>query len=260
MNPFFFGHSAHPLYGVYHPPQVAKQAPSHAVLLCYPFGQEYMRAHRAYRQLASQLAKKGYHVMRFDYRGTGDSSGDLSDVVFSDWLDDVGVATEELKDMTSASEMSVVGLRLGALVAATAAEKIPDLSGLVLWDPIISGGAYQQELTDEMPEQGGSLSNFIDENGDIYFNGFSLRKAFLQDATGYDLLTQCEKKPKLAQRALQIVSHETAGFTHLANQYGFNEGFQYAYTPAPSDWNFVDNWGGILLPQPVIQGIVDWFE
>jgi alpha/beta superfamily hydrolase len=260
MNPFFFGHSAHPLYGVYHPPQVAKRGSVHAVLLCYPFGQEYMRAHRAYRQLASQLAKKGYHVMRFDYRGTGDSYGDLNDVVFSDWLDDVEVAAEELKDMTSASEMSIVGLRLGALVAATAAQKIPDLSGLILWDPIISGSAYQQELVDEMPEQGSSLSNFVDESGDIHFNGFSLHKDFLQNATSYDLLKQFDGEVKLAQRVLQIVSHETPEFTDLASRPNIGDSFEYAYTPAPGDWNFVDNWGGILLPQPVIQGIVDWFK
>ena len=26
---------------------------------------------------------------------------------------------------------------------------------------------------------------------------------------------------------------------------------------APHDWNYVDKYGGILLPQPIIQGIVD---
>ena len=68
--------------------------------------------------------------------------------------------------------------------------------------------------------------------------------------------TQFEGEVKLAPRVLQIVSHETSEFTDLASRPNFGDRFQYAVTPAPDDWNFVDNWGGILLPQPVIQGIV----
>ena len=68
--------------------------------------------------------------------------------------------------------------------------------------------------------------------------------------------TQFEGEVKLAPRVFQIVSHETSEFTDLASRPNFGDSFQYAVTPAPDDWNFVDNWGGILLPQPVIQGIV----
>ena len=72
--------------------------------------------------------------------------------------------------------------------------------------------------------------------------------------------TQFEGKVKLALRVLQIVSHETSESTDWASRSNFGDSFQYAVTPALGDWNFVDNRGGILLPQPVIQGIVNWFE
>ena len=36
-----------------------------AVLLCYPFGQEYMRSHRAFRQLALILSKKPYIAIAY---------------------------------------------------------------------------------------------------------------------------------------------------------------------------------------------------
>jgi alpha/beta superfamily hydrolase len=75
MTPLLFGSADAPLYGVHHAPQAAPQRTG--IVLCYPFGQEYMRAHRACRQLAMLLAKKGYHVLRFDYSGTGNSSGDV---------------------------------------------------------------------------------------------------------------------------------------------------------------------------------------
>lgn len=36
-------------------------------------------------------------------------------------------------------------------------------------------------------------------------------------------------------------------------------GFGYKYIEAPGDWNYVDSNGGILLPQPIIQYIVDQY-
>ncbi|MBK7659827.1 MAG: hypothetical protein IPJ28_12035 [Betaproteobacteria bacterium] len=45
----------------------------HGVLLCNPFGQEAIRAHRLVRVLGDRLAAAGFAVMRFDYYGTGDS-------------------------------------------------------------------------------------------------------------------------------------------------------------------------------------------
>src|ERR1700755_3241688 len=48
-----------------------------ALLICNPFGYEALCAHRALRVLAERAALAGAHVLRFDYRGTGDS-GELS--------------------------------------------------------------------------------------------------------------------------------------------------------------------------------------
>ena len=80
MRPFYFGDSEEALYGVYHSPQGEHR--DEGVVLCAPFGQEAMRTHRALRQLATLLTKRGYHVLRFDYRGTGDSALDIYEVDF----------------------------------------------------------------------------------------------------------------------------------------------------------------------------------
>ena len=53
MTPMYFGSSTSPLYGVYHAPMGHDR--NQGVLLCYPFGQQYMRAHRAFRQMTTQL-------------------------------------------------------------------------------------------------------------------------------------------------------------------------------------------------------------
>ncbi len=46
-----------------------------SIVLCHPWGQEYLRAHRSMRQLGNLLAAAGHHVFRLDYFGTGDSGG-----------------------------------------------------------------------------------------------------------------------------------------------------------------------------------------
>lgn len=262
MNPTFFGKAESPLYGIYLPPRATPR--DAGIVLCYPFGQEYMRAHRAYRQLALLLAKKGYHVLRFDYRGTGDSSGDMESVVLQDWFEDIGHAIQELRDSAGVSTISVVGLRLGALVAAGACAQRTDVDRLILWDPVVQGTGYEQQLQaairDEKPDPWGgpSSGNLEMDNGAIYFNGFLLNRAFRDALRGQDLAKTAA--PAGINRILQVVSHETDEFAALRAAWQSHKGFQYLFTPAPHDWNYVDNFGGILLPQPVIQAIVNWVD
>ena len=139
MNPLFFGSSDGPLYGVYHAPK-SRTGRRTGVVLCYPFGQEYMRAHRAFRQVALLLAKSGFHVFRFDYRGTGDSSGDGEDFTLAGAVDDTVQAIEELQDMADVESVALVGLRLGGLTAARVAEAHENVTHLVLWDAIAHDG------------------------------------------------------------------------------------------------------------------------
>jgi pimeloyl-ACP methyl ester carboxylesterase len=145
MKPMFLGDSARKLYGVYHPPAKATRR-SHAVLLCYPGVHEYNASHWAFRRLAGMLARDGHHVMRFDYFGTGDSAGRVEEGLPSFWLEDIRQAAAELKDISGARQVSLVGKRLGGLLAALACERELEPRRLVLWDPVLSGKAYVDEL------------------------------------------------------------------------------------------------------------------
>ena len=143
MNPFFFGSSQSALYGVHHPPR-GTSTRSTGVVLCYPFAQEYMRAHRAFRQMALLLSGEGFHALRFDYSGTGDSAGWPEDMSLADWDRDLGFAIDELIDTAGLDSVWLVGLRLGAAVALRSAGR-SDVAGLVLWDPIVTGSVQLEE-------------------------------------------------------------------------------------------------------------------
>jgi alpha-beta hydrolase superfamily lysophospholipase len=144
VKPFFFGDSSRPLFGLHHPPSGPPRR--WGVVICNPFGQESLRAHRSLRELARRLAEGGFHVLRFDYSGSGDSAGEGEEATLQQWLADISAAIAEVKETSAASRFALVGLRLGASLSALAAAGRADVDRLVLWDPILDGAAYLAEL------------------------------------------------------------------------------------------------------------------
>jgi uncharacterized protein len=136
MTPFHFGSRQRRLFGSYEPAQ-ENFGKVRAVLLCYPVGNEHIFAYRTMRQLAARLVQVGFHVLRFDYFGTGDSYGDTGEGDLASWCGDIETAIEELKEITGATKVNLAGLRLGAnLSARVAAYRPKDVSKLVLWEPL----------------------------------------------------------------------------------------------------------------------------
>ncbi|MGQ9424675.1 alpha/beta fold hydrolase [Gilvimarinus sp. F26214L] len=255
MEVFFFGPASCQLLGVYHPADMTRDC-YQGVVLCYPFGQEYMRAHRAYRQLASSLSRKGFHVLRFDYRGTGDSSGDLAEVSAEDWLQDIDSAVQELRDMAGVHTITLVGLRLGGLLAGIVGARRQNIAGLVLWDPLVSGAEYLDQLhrrITEVPEHK-QLSNFEDAGGNLHFNGYCMPPSFQETLSTLNL----REVTPTCRRILLVQSHQAGQFETLAKTWEQIDGFESRHTPAEHDWNYVDHVGGILMPQPVLQEISSW--
>jgi pimeloyl-ACP methyl ester carboxylesterase len=97
--------------------------------------------------MASQIEVAGYAAMRFDYSGTGDSAGAEPDATLHAWLDDIECAVDELRAASGATQVLVVGLRAGALLAALVERRgRVRFQHLVLWDPVVDGLGYMQEL------------------------------------------------------------------------------------------------------------------
>jgi pimeloyl-ACP methyl ester carboxylesterase len=139
--PFFFGTRGE-LFGIYHP---APRSMGKAVLLCAPLGQDYIRCHRLYRQLASTLAAEGMPVLRFDYYGCGDSAGASSEVDWDRCLQDTATAAHELRARAGIDHVVAFGARLGGSVALAAAQAAR-LDDVMVWDPVLHGDAYVATL------------------------------------------------------------------------------------------------------------------
>lgn len=142
--PIFFGPTHRPLFGWLH--QAAAAAPRDlGVVICNPFGYEAICAHRTLRHLAERTAMAGYPVLRFDYDGTGNSTGDdLEPDRVAAWISSIGHAIDTIRAQ-GATRVVLVGVRIGAALASHAALRRDDVQSLIFIAPV-TGKAFVREL------------------------------------------------------------------------------------------------------------------
>ena len=145
VEPEFIGCEGRELFVVHYQPRTINVNKQHAVLLCHAVGHEYTRAYRNLQQLALLLADQGMHVMRFDYFGTGNSNGECADFRLESMQTDIRRAAEHLIYKSDASEFSLVGIRLGATLAAMTEFPMPPTK-LIAWDPVVDGRSFVHQL------------------------------------------------------------------------------------------------------------------
>nr|HEX4317805.1 alpha/beta fold hydrolase [Kofleriaceae bacterium] len=147
-RPSTFGSTDARLFGWVHRPDGWTDARTRdtGVVLCHPIGDDYIRAHRALRHLAEQLAGIGFPVLRFDFHGCGDSAADeRAPARVAAWRRDVGLAIDELRAQTGVANVAIVGLRFGATLAADVAAARGDVASVVLWHPFATGDKFAAE-------------------------------------------------------------------------------------------------------------------
>ena len=138
------------VFGAYHEavPTAGCSSRAVGVVLCCPIGWEAIASQRSLRLLAERLAHQGFHVLRFDYQGTGDSAGSEHDPnQVAAWLRSIHVAIDELRRLSGVEQVSLVGLHLGATLAFLAAsERGAEVASLTLWAPYLTGRTYLRQV------------------------------------------------------------------------------------------------------------------
>lgn len=121
------------LYGILSLP-AATVTPRRGVVIVVGGPQYRAGSHRQFTLLARDLAAAGIPALRFDYRGMGDSEGDLQD--FENVEDDLRAAIDRfMVEVPGLSEVVLWGLCDGASAAAMYAPQDARVAGLVLLNP-----------------------------------------------------------------------------------------------------------------------------
>ncbi|MBI3829705.1 MAG: alpha/beta fold hydrolase [Planctomycetes bacterium] len=126
-----------PLYGVYHAPDAPAKIP---VLVAPSLFEERKSAYAALTSLARALATDGHPVLRFDYRGSGESGGDSGVRRWPDLAADLAAARQALAKQCGADAVALVGLRLGATLCLLEGAKL-NAKAVVALAPVIKGAA-----------------------------------------------------------------------------------------------------------------------
>ena len=198
-TPLFFPtpNGAERLFGVLHQP--AASTATCAWVFCHPFAEEKLWAHRVYVAFARELAQRGMPVLRFDYRGYGDSDGDFEAVTLDDQIEDIRTAVKFLGErLPSAASIGLFGLRYGASLAVLAAQGVEQIDRLLLWDPLPKLDEYLQDqlrsnLTTQMVLHGkvvtprDELIAQIRAGERVNIDGYDLGNPFFDAACAVDL-------------------------------------------------------------------------
>lgn len=241
MKPFFFGRPGRRLYGVYH--QSPHPEPRGAVVVCPPFGQEHLRAHRALRVLAEGLGSAGWSVLRFDLFGTGNSDGDLLDATVDGWVDDARVALDEVGALSGRGVLVAAGLRHGASLAARAASMRRDVDALMLWDPVVDGRGWWDQAA------GGGAPLQVD--------GFGVAPDLRDGLRGIDPdWLDAGDPPPVA--VVVTTAPSPAGEELLERLARKTRRLQRCRIEAPPPWAEENDFGAGPVPASVIRAFVEW--
>jgi uncharacterized protein len=248
IEPSYFGSGDKVLFGCYTPPRPANSR-SCGVVLCYPMGQEYIRSHRTYRQLATRLSTLGFPVLRFDLSACGDSPGDCEDGRIEHWLADLSIAIGEIRKRCGSIKICLAGLRLGGTLSMLAGARRGDIDSLVLWDPVADGRAYVQELVAAQPP---ATPRSDQTPQPVEILGFPLSDLLREDLYAIDLFS-IQKSP--APHVLLVDGSD--GSQEPLNQFlgRFGGRVEYERIPSPKIWMHENK---TVVPHQVLQYVAAW--
>jgi pimeloyl-ACP methyl ester carboxylesterase len=193
--------------------------------------------------------------LRFDYDGTGDSSGSLDDPGRdASWIDSVSYAAEFLRSL-GVRTLSAAGMRLGATILGAAADKHDlGLASLVLWDPCASGRNYLRELSALESLRRENVS--IESDGSVETSEFVFPPQTVAEIRRLSLTT-LERCP-LADRLLVITRDDRS----------IPDKLQERLSKEKVDWSSTSEQQALIgvdplhatLPETTIGELIEWLE
>ncbi len=198
-----------PLYGTLFRPDTP---PVGSALLLAAFAEERKCVVRTLVLAARALAAQGFAVLRLDAGGTGESAGRHADATLRRWTAEAETALKRLRQLAPDAPAAILGIRLGANLAARAARQIPETVP-VLIEPILHGKDYLRDLQrrkqiKEMMAAGKAKTGAQEmeqawESGNpVDFDGFEIGPELARELRNLDLAADLAALPETCPAAL----------------------------------------------------------
>ncbi|MFH0939254.1 MAG: alpha/beta hydrolase [Planctomycetota bacterium] len=211
-----------PLYVVFHPAASGNCKSAVPMVIATSLFEERKSAYSPLRRLAERLAAAGHPVLRFDYRGSGESGGHLARRRWQSLVEDLTVARQTLRELSGQPSCLLLGLRLGATLVLQQSHSV-GVDGVIALAPIIVGATQvrlwkmRSKIRSELTELRAGVTRFKSSRHEntaehrleisdgepksfaqsqnapadvIDFDGYETSPAFFNDVNAIDLLTE----------------------------------------------------------------------
>lgn len=162
------------LSSVLHMPQCNEHEKKPAVVICHGFISSKVGQHRVFVSLARQLCQDGFIVLRFDYSGCGESSGEYRDVTITQQIEE----TKKIIDFVAehpnvdTANITLLGHSMGGAIAASVAAIDTRIQQLILLSPVA------EPLHDILGILGQERYQRCLQEGIVNYEGFEIGKDF----------------------------------------------------------------------------------
>ena len=220
-----------PLYCICHEPRVLQKPPA---LIVPPLFEERKNAYALLRRLAAKLCDAGHPVLRFDYRGSGESGGSGAHRRWTHLAEDLQTARRALSDLSGCDDCILLGARLGATLALQSLLSAPENSRtpIIALAPVLAGATQvrlwkmRSKIRAELTAAAGNSevaagSQQANGSATLDFDGYAVDPDFFDDVAAIDLLK--EARASGARVQLVQISHRTdiaPEFARLAESLG----------------------------------------
>ncbi len=176
-----------------------------AIILCQPFIEEHLSSLRVLVNFARTLAFHGYHALRFDYMGYGDSEGNFEDTTVESMINDIDSTVKYLKHSYQLKKVGLFGIRFGSTLAALAAEKGTAIDFLIHVAPIVDGNSYidqclrsnlatQMTIYRKIVKTRDQLVHELISGGFVNIDGYLLSRELYTQVKNINLVDQIKRK------------------------------------------------------------------
>jgi exosortase A-associated hydrolase 2 len=214
LEPAYIDGSKGSLFALHFRPLTQNDA-SECFVIVSSFAEEMNRCRYMQNLLAQALTEQGYSLLIVDPYGTGDSAGEFADADWQQWVRDILTAADYAEKL-GYENVSLLAIRLGALLATAAATQINNLKRIVFWQPVVSGKTTLNQFLrlkiaasinrDEDAGTTAQLENEIREGKSIQVAGYDMSPGLFEGIHAADL-----------ESAFHLTDIPIAWFTILAS-------------------------------------------
>ncbi len=132
------------IFGVLHLPDPLPPHPVPAVLICHGLAGNKCGKDRIYVRLATELTKRGIAALRIDFRGCGDSEGELAQMSMESHVSDATQALHYLSTHPAIdpNKLALFGRSFGGAISILVAQRFKNIRSIILWAPVFDGSQW----------------------------------------------------------------------------------------------------------------------